>query len=139
MKKKLGWDLLGITFSAVCMFHCIAVPLVIVLFPALGLKIFPQEDLTHAILFGFILGVAGLAFWTGYRVHGQWRPVIWMAIGLLFIMYATFYAHHQLGHMWEPVFAIIGSIALIRAHYLNHQCKKCEHEHVHHEEEVTTN
>jgi hypothetical protein len=139
MKAKLGWDFLGVFFSALCVVHCLAVPLVILLFPAIGLDIFPQEDLTHAILFGFILGIAGLAFWRGYRVHGQWRPVIWMAIGLLIILYATFHVHHQLGHMWEPVFAILGSLALIRAHFLNHHCKKCAYDHVSHHHDTAKN
>ena len=136
MKKAMSWDVWGVFFSAVCVLHCLAVPIVILIFPAMGLKILPEEDITHAILFSFILGVAGIAFWTGYRVHGKWRPIIWMAVGLVIILYATFFVHHQLGHMWEPLFAIVGSLALIRAHYLNHACKKCEKEHAHHADHV---
>jgi hypothetical protein len=74
---------------------------------------------------------------TGYRVHGQWRPVAWLLTGLALALFATFFVHDHLGHVWEPIFAIAGSLALVRAHYLNHQCKKCEHEHTHHEEEVS--
>jgi MerC mercury resistance protein len=119
--------------SGLCVLHCLAVPIVLILFPSLGLSIFPQEDITHVVLLAFILGVAGIAFVTGYRVHGQWRPVAWLVAGLAFVFFATFFVHNHMGHMWEPVFAIAGSICLIRAHYLNHQCKKCEHEHHKHE------
>lgn len=136
MKLKLkGWDFWGVVISAACVVHCLAIPTVIILFPALGYSFFPQEDLTHALLFAFILGVAGLAFVTGYRVHGQWRPVAWLVAGLVLVFFATFFAHRLLGHMWEPAFAILGSLCLIRAHYLNHHCRKCEHDHVKHDHE----
>jgi hypothetical protein len=129
LKIKSGWDFWGIFLSGLCIVHCIAVPLVILFFPLLSLQFFPEEDLTHAILLAFILGVGGIAFISGFRVHGQWRPVVWMAAGLLLVMFATFIVHDWLGHIWEPIFAIAGSGCLIRAHILNHQCKKCEHEH----------
>ncbi len=125
--------------SGLCVVHCIAVPLVIVLFPAIGLQIFPQEDLTHAVLFAFILGTAGLAFVSGYRVHGQWQPVAWLVVGLIIVSFATFFVHRTMGHMWEPIFAIAGSLCLIRAHYLNHTCKKCLEDHAeHHHDDPTS-
>lgn len=144
MAKKLkagSWDFFGILISGLCVVHCMAVPLVLVIFPAIGASLFPSEDMTHAVLLAFILGVAGVAFVSGWRVHGQWRPVVWMAIGMTIVVYATFFAHKQLGHFWEPFIAIAGSLALIRAHYLNHHCKKCdhEHEHAHHEENQQAN
>lgn len=132
--RKLGrWDFWGVLISGLCVVHCIAVPIILILFPALGLSFFPQEDMTHAVLLAFILGVAGIAFVTGYRVHGQWQPVAWLVAGLSIIIFATFFVHSELGHKWEPIFAIIGSLCLIRAHYLNHHCKKCDHEHVKHD------
>lgn len=132
MRKISGWDLWGVFISGLCVLHCLAIPIVILLFPAFGLQIFPSEDVTHVVLLGFILGVAGIAFISGYRVHGQWRPVIWLVAGLGLVSYATFFAHSQLGHAWEPIIAISGSLCLIRAHYLNHKCKKCEKAHSHH-------
>lgn len=119
--------------SAVCVVHCMAVPIVILLFPAIGLELFPREDVTHVVLLAFILGVAGLAFIGGYRIHGKWQPVAWMIAGLVLVVFSTFFVHRILGHIWEPGFAIIGSLCLIRAHYLNHHCKKCDHEHIKHD------
>jgi MerC mercury resistance protein len=136
MKKLSGWDYWGVLVSGLCVIHCLAVPIVILLFPALGLSMFPQEDMTHAVLLAFILGVAGIAFFTGYRVHGNWRPVAWLVAGLILVIFATFFVHKHFGHQFEPLFAIAGSLCLIRAHYLNHKCKKCEHEHAHHEKNI---
>jgi hypothetical protein len=131
--KTDSWDFAGIFISGLCVVHCLAVPLVLFVIPTLGHSLFPSEDITHVVLLAFILGTAGIAFVSGYRVHGQWRPVAWMAVGVLIIIYATFFAHRQLGHFWEPIVAIIGSLALVRAHYLNHHCKKCDHAHTHHQ------
>lgn len=133
LKKISGWDLWGIIISAACVLHCMAIPMIILIFPAVGLELFPREDMTHAVLLAFILGVAGLAFISGYRVHGRWQPVVWLIAGLVLVIFATFFVHREFGHSWEPVFAIAGSVCLIRAHYLNHHCKKCDREHAKHE------
>jgi hypothetical protein len=124
-----GWDLWGMAISAICILHCLAVPIFLLVFPAFGREFLPREDFTHAILLAFILGVAGLAFISGYRLHGKWQPVAWLIVGLMLVFFATFFVHDHMGHNWEPVFAIAGSLSLIRAHYLNHNCKKCEREH----------
>ena len=127
--KTNGWDFAGILVSGICVLHCIAIPLILLFLPTFGEHLIPQEDITHVVLLGFILGIAGISFVSGYRVHGKWQPVAWMVVGMFFILVATFFAHNYLGHFWEPILAIIGSLALIRAHYLNHHCKKCEHVH----------
>lgn len=127
--KNYTWDWAGIFLSGLCIIHCLFVPVVFLVFPIWGHEFIPAEDKTHAFLLAFILGIAGVAFFSGYRVHGQKRPVVWMAAGMSLIIYASFFAHDQLGHLWEPFVAIIGSLALIRAHILNHRCKTCE---VHH-------
>lgn len=134
--KRKTWDAFGVSLSALCIVHCMILPLLIVAFPSLVHEWLPQEDKTHVVLLAFILGIAGFAFVSGYRVHGKMRPVLWMAVGILIISYASFFAHDQLGHLWEPVIAIAGSLALIRAHILNHRCKTCEenecgHDHAH--------
>lgn len=133
LKKLSGWDLWGAIISFACILHCMAVPLVLLVYPAFGREFLPQEDVTHAVLLAFILGVAGLAFVSGYRVHGKWQPVAWLVAGLMLAVFATFFVHRYLGHNWEPAFAIAGSLCLIRAHYLNHHCKKCENVHRAHE------
>lgn len=129
------WDWFGISLSGLCIIHCLAIPAILLFFPIWGKEFIPSEDKTHAFLLAFILGIAGLAFFSGYRVHGQKKPILWMAAGVSLITYATFFAHQQLGHMWEPVVAVLGSLALIRAHILNHRCKTCE---VHHKVTVCT-
>lgn len=135
MNKTKGWDLAGAMVSGICLLHCLAIPAILILFPTLGASLIPQEDMTHSVLLGFVLGTAGIAFISGYRVHGQWRPVAWMAVGVLLIIFATFFVHRHLGHFWEPFVAVIGSLFLIRAHYLNHHCKKCSREHKKHDDE----
>lgn len=127
--KTNGWDFAGILISGICVVHCIAIPIVLLLLPTLSETLIPREDITHVVLLGFILGIAGISFVSGYKVHGKWQPVAWMVVGVLFILIATFVAHRYFGHYWEPIIAVIGSLALIRAHYLNHHCKKCEHVH----------
>ena len=131
--KSGAWDKLGIVLSGACVIHCLAMPILFLFFPVVTSKFLPEEDMTHAIFLGFILGIAGVAFVTGYRKHRNYRPIIWMLFGITLIVYSTYVAHDQMGHYWEPIIAIIGSLGLIRAHQLNHvSCKTCEENHKHH-------
>ena len=141
MKTRPLLDGIGIFLSGLCVLHCLMVPLFLFFAPQIFLNYFPDEDLTHVLLLAFILGVAGVAFVTGYRQHGQIKPIIWMMYGMFFIVYATYFVHDHLGHVWEPIIAITGSLALIRAHYLNHRhCKLCDDHHLdHHHEELNDN
>jgi len=136
VKNKQAWDWAGIFISGICIVHCLLVPAILLLAPGVMAEILPNEDLTHAILMAFILGVAGVTFFKGYSLHQNIRPVLWMVAGVLLVAYATYFVHARLGHMWEPLFAIAGSICLIRAHILNrHHCKLCEQHHIEHDHE----
>ncbi|RME16303.1 MAG: MerC domain-containing protein [Bdellovibrio sp.] len=131
-KHRALWDRLGVFVSGLCIIHCLSLPILLAFFPQIKKKFFPKEDFTHMILLAFILGFAGAAFLSGYHVHGEKKPVIFMSIGVLIVIFATYFAHNLLGHYWEPVLAIIGSLFLIYAHILNHKhCKICNHDSCH--------
>lgn len=130
--KPNFWDRAGIFLSGLCIVHCLALPLGLVLVPVFAEEFLHSNDLTHAILLAFILAVSGFAFIGGYRSHKKKEPVLWFIPGIITIIFATYFTHDTLGHMWEPVFAIIGGLFLIKAHRVNHSCKKCDEVHKHH-------
>jgi chromate transport protein ChrA len=132
MKKrnKTSWDTVGIILSILCIIHCVALPIIILLLPAIATAFIPDECWVHNILFFLIITVAVLAFVPGYRFHRRTKPLCWLACGVSILFFATFFAH-DLGHHFEPILAIVGSLCIITAHYLNHKsCKHCEkHQH----------
>jgi uncharacterized membrane protein YdjX (TVP38/TMEM64 family) len=132
--KKVTWDTAGILVSILCIIHCVALPLLVIFLPALSTAFLPEEALVHKVLFCMIIAVAALAFVPGYTFHKQIKPLFWLAVGLLLLIFATFFAHELLGHQSEPILAISGSLAVITAHYLNH--KSCKHKCNSHQHEI---
>lgn len=129
--KSIAWDWVGVGISILCIIHCVLIGLLFILYPV-GISFFPEEDWTHVVMLSFVLGVAGIAFISGYRKHKKIEPVLWMILGVALVSFAAFFVHDLLGHSWEPLFAIAGGAALIRAHILNHHCRKCEVAHENH-------
>jgi len=133
---KMKWDFVGAFISSLCIVHCIALPLLVLMAPAIGTLFFVGEGATHAVLLGLVLMAAGMSFIPGYKVHKHKGPLALSLSGIGFLLGATFLAHDLLGHHWEPILAICGSGQLIAAHWLNHiKCKPCTDHHCHHEDD----
>ena len=129
---RTKWDLVGAFISSLCVVHCIALPLLVLMAPAIGTFFFAGEGITHVVLFGLVLAAAGMSFIPGYKVHKHAAPLGFSLSGIAFLAGATFLAHDWLGHHWEPLLAICGSAQLIFAHWLNHiKCKSCTDHHCH--------
>jgi len=125
------YDRIGIVMSILCILHCAAAPILLFFLPAVATAFLSEEAFVHRTLYGLILLVAVFSFIPGYRIHKRLKPFAFFFIGLGCLTFATFFAH-DISHALEPVFAIVGSIFIVSAHYFNH--KSCQHscgEHTH--------
>lgn len=128
-KFKFTWDGVGMALSGICILHCILLPVFLIGFPAITGFIPISEDLTHTILLLFLLPTALFAVYSGYKMHQQKKPLILMMIGLIIVLIGTLFLHEFVDHHWEPIVVTIGSLIIVRAHFLNrHHCKRCEHD-----------
>lgn len=117
-------DYAGLAASALCLLHCLAMPLLIAAFPLLGLG---EEH--HALHDALLLGVTVpvlLALVPGYIKH---RDPVALSLGLAGLgafLVAVFVIGPQLGEVAETVAAVLSSVLLIGAHLRNHRhCKDC--------------
>jgi hypothetical protein len=117
-------DYAGIAASALCLVHCLAMPLLLAAFPLLGLG----ED-HHALHDALLLGVTVpvlLALVPGYLRH---RDPVALSLGLAGLgafLLAVFVLGPRLGEMAETVAAVLSSALLLGAHLRNHRyCKDC--------------
>ena len=101
--------------SGVCIAHCIALPLIVVIFPGVLLAQH-SETTVHWLLLAIVLPISGLALWQGYRRHASRRAILLGTAGLALL---TLGVLHVLGQSLEAPLTVVGVIALAIAHWLN--------------------
>ena len=125
------FDFCGMTLSILCVIHCIAMPILLFLVPTFAVTYLGEDEWFHQIALVVIAIAAILAFVPGFKLHKKLSPILWFAGGIFFLLFSAFFAHDLIGHEYEPIVAIMGSILLVRAHYMNHKlCNHC-HDHKH--------
>ncbi|MDP3783823.1 MAG: MerC domain-containing protein [Sphingopyxis sp.] len=126
-------DLLGITLSLTCLVHCLALPLLILLAPALGTWI-AMPEWVHAAILMLALPAAIFAMKDGWRRHGRALPAMLAATGVGFL--AAGLAAHE-GWLALPdlestdrLLTSLGAVALATAHLLNWRWRHVFREHL---------
>ena len=72
------WDKAGVVLSGLCLVHCLGIPLLLLISPVIGHELIHQDTIFHKWFFVGVITVAAVAFYLGYRVHNNFRPLIWM-------------------------------------------------------------
>jgi thiol:disulfide interchange protein len=108
-------DKWGIAISSICLVHCLALPIIIALLPALT-SIIPSDGWVHGILIGFAFPVTGLALWRGYRQHQDIHLLIMGGLGLTCIALALVYTDNRTADVSMTLF---GGLLIVVAHTLN--------------------
>jgi hypothetical protein len=117
-------DYAGMAASALCLVHCLALPLVLAAFPLLGLG-GDHHALHEALLLGVTVPVL-LALVPGYVKHRDPAALLLGLAGLGAFVVAVFVVGPRLGEVAETVAAVASSVLLLGAHWRNHQhCKGC--------------
>lgn len=115
--KSNDWlDSAAVTLSALCLLHCLALPLLVAGLPFLAQ--FSAGHL-HAQVLVIVLPLSSIALALGFRRHRDMRIMFGGALGMLLLVIGATIAHVQLGLLADRVFTISGSIVLATAHLLN--------------------
>lgn len=117
--RTAGWqaqlDGVGICASALCMFHCLALPLVLAALPSVATRFAPGEAF-HWILLGCAIPTSALALVGGWRRHRAPAPMIVGAIGLLLLVVGVAVPWRE---AFETGLTLAGSLCLASAHIAN--------------------
>ena len=100
--------------SALCLVHCLALPLIIAALPALSHLLSLPESI-HVWILLFAMPTAGLAFVTGRARHGAFYPLIVGALGLMALATGIVFGSTRL----ETPITVTGSLLLAAAHIAN--------------------
>lgn len=110
------WDRAGIWVSALCMVHCLALPVAAILLPFAAREALHEP--AHIVFFAAAVPLALAAFVGGWRQHGRWIPGALGALGVTLLMTALALP------AVETMLSILGGLVLVGAHLLNHRHSK---------------
>jgi hypothetical protein len=116
-------DYAGMAASALCLAHCLAMPLVLAAFPLLG---FGGHDALHGMLLAVVSVPVLFALVPGYLKHRDPAALLLGVAGLGMFLLAVLVIGERMGEAAETVAAVASSVLLIGAHLRNHRyCKDC--------------
>lgn len=118
-EKPGFWDRIGIGLSGICAIHCLLIPISVSLIP-----LWPALEHFHGYthLF-FFLAIAPTVYFSLKRRHSNRAVSIYLIVGLVIIFMAWLFNHH-LGEYGEAGITLVGSMLLIRGHWLNYRSKR---------------
>ncbi len=119
-------DIAGMLLSAVCMLHCLLLPVVVVAGVGSGMLWAGDQDWTHQIMLGLVVPVSGIALAGGWVRHRRQRVLALGIVGIIILTYSAVFAHDQLGHTADALLTTLGGGLLALAHWRNRDCG-CTH------------
>jgi len=117
-------DKLAIAFSAICLVHCLMLPVLLTLLPVLGSTLFTHEQF-HQIMLIVVLPTSLGAFALGCRQHRQGSVAVIGGVGIALLIFAAFAVGTAWGDHAEQIITVIGGLVLAVAHIQDF--KFCRH------------
>lgn len=119
-------DKFAVSTSALCAIHCLCLPLLLVVFPALGATIFGQESF-HVLLLWLVIPLSFVALSMGCRKHKSKLVVLFGLTGLTLLIAAATLGHDLLGEDGERIVTLIGAVSIALGHMRNYTlCRRME-------------
>lgn len=111
------------SFSAMCMIHCLFAPSLIILsYSSLALTV--ESELIHKAILLLTIPVSIFAISLGYKNHPN-NSIIYTGIAGLTILISALLIGESIGENAGLILTTIGSLMVIACHYRNYRiCKK---------------
>jgi hypothetical protein len=125
MQFSRHFDRVAIALSAVCIVHCLAVPLLVALLPFAALS-FGDSEHFHGLMLWLVVPTSLLGFVLGYRLHRRAGLVVVGIVGIIVLAAAAIYGHESWSEALEVTISVAGSLLLAAAHWLNfREVRRC--------------
>ena len=130
MSSSRYFDRIAIALSAICIVHCLVLPLLVALLP-LAVVVFGEAGHFHELMLWLIVPSSVVGFYLGYREHGRVGIGALGVVGMALITAAALLGHGQWTSWLEAGVSLLGSMVLVGAHWINFQEVRRVHVHVH--------
>lgn len=122
------FDQVAIALSAVCIVHCLAVPVLVAVLPIAALS-FGNDQHFHGLMLWLVVPTSAVGFGLGYRLHRRAGIVAAGAVGILILWAAAAYGHTAWPEAAEILVSLVGSLLLGGAHWQNFRLVRRCHRH----------
>src|SRR6056297_1072926 len=111
-------DRTAISTSVLCALHCLTLPLIIGVFPAIGVSLIGQEAF-HQTLVWFVIPMSIVALSLGCWRHKDTAVILYGLGGLAVLIVVALLGHDLLGEAGERILTVFGGVILSLAHWRN--------------------
>lgn len=128
-RKTGAADVCAVTLSSLCVLHCLALPVLIVLVPSLAVLPIAEEKF-HFFLVFLVIPVSISALYLGCRRHRRWAVLFWGLTGVGVLILTALYGHEFLGEKGEKIMTVAGAALIAVSHILNFRlcrARACAH------------
>lgn len=117
-------DKAAIVLSFLCVLHCIALPIILIILPSVSSLLAFDNERFHLWLVFAVIPISVFAIISGYFHHRQTSVVLLGAIGLLVLIGAALFAHDTMGEKGEVIFTLLGSALIAFGHVRNFRLRR---------------
>ncbi|WP_276751338.1 MerC domain-containing protein [Chlorogloeopsis fritschii] len=123
-RMQMLMDRTAIALSTACAIHCLFLPVIIVMLPALATTSVGNESF-HRFLLWFVFPISALALTQGCRRHKDRIVLAFGILGLGLLMATAIVGHEVVGEEGERLATVSGAMLLAFGHIRNYRlCRK---------------
>lgn len=122
------FDHIAITLSAICIVHCLAVPVVVALLPIAAVS-FGNSQHFHGLMLWLVVPTSFVGLLMGYRLHRRAGVVGLGFVAIVVLGAAAIWGHNAWSETREVVVSVAGSLMLASAHWQNFRAVRRCHRH----------
>ena len=128
MQISRHFDQIAIALSAICLVHCLAVPVLVAVLPIAAVS-FGDSQHFHGLMLWLVVPTSVVGFTLGFRLHRRAGLVATGAIGVLILWAAAVFGHDAWSESIEVAVSVVGSLVLGGAHWMNFRAVRQCHSH----------
>jgi hypothetical protein len=110
--------------SILCLVHCLATPLLVVLVPVVAGTLLARESF-HVVLLFWVLPTSCTALWIGCRRHKDRYVLLMVSVGLVVLVAAALWGNALVGEAGEKIATVVGSLAIVVGHWRSFRLCRC--------------
>ena len=122
--KNEKLDKIGVSLSAICLFHCLLLPVLLATVPFMSFLSFLKTPVAEALLIIFAISNAILTVTMGFKKHKKFIVPAFFLSGA--VMLSFFFFAHDLVEKNEYIILIGAALIGIGHIYNNSFCKSCK-------------